>query len=64
MSESVFSPEKVERLHPYIQETANSLLDALKKKGCANGPVDLVKEFALPLPSYVRKLSKARLLPR
>lgn len=53
MVESLFTPKHVKKLQPYIQKTVNDLLAAMKKKGCANGPVDLVKEFALPVPSYV-----------
>ncbi|RYO99638.1 hypothetical protein DL766_010110 [Monosporascus sp. MC13-8B] len=53
MVEPFFTPDHVKKLQPYIQKTVDDLLDALKKKGCANGPVDLVKEFALPVPSYL-----------
>lgn len=53
MVESLFTPKHVKKLQPYIQKTVNDLLAAMKKKGCANGPVDLVKEFALPVPSYI-----------
>lgn len=53
MVESLFTPRHVKKLQPYIQKTVNDLLAAMKKKGCANGPVDLVKEFALPVPSYI-----------
>ena len=51
--ESFFTPEYVKHLQPYIQKTVDDLLAALKKKGSANEPVDLVNEFALPVPSYV-----------
>jgi nitric oxide reductase len=53
MVESWFTPEKVKSMQPYIDKTVNDLLDRMKAKGCANGPVDLVEEFALPVPSYV-----------
>ncbi|KAJ9132366.1 Cytochrome P450 55A1 [Pleurostoma richardsiae] len=53
MVEPLFIRERVEQLQPYIQKTVNDLLDAFKEKGCANGPVDLVKGFALPVPSYI-----------
>jgi nitric oxide reductase len=53
MVEPIFSPEAVKNLQPYIQKTVDGLLDELKSKGCADGPVDLVQEFALPVPSYV-----------
>lgn len=53
MVEPLFVPEHIRKLQPYIQKTVDDLLDAMKTKGCANGPVDLVQEFALPVPSYV-----------
>ncbi|WZH45500.1 P450nor complexed with 3 Pyridinealdehyde adenine dinucleotide [Fusarium acuminatum] len=53
MVEPIFSPEAVKNLQPYIQKTVDGLLDELKSKGCADGPVDLVQEFALPVPSYI-----------
>ncbi|KAJ2898739.1 Cytochrome P450 55A2 [Zalerion maritima] len=53
MVEPFFVPEHIKKLQPYIQETVDDLLDALKTKGCAKGPVDLVNEFALPVPSYI-----------
>ena len=53
MVQSWFTPEKVKSMQPYIDKTVNDLLDRMTAKGCANGPVDLVEEFALPVPSYV-----------
>ncbi|KAI6765736.1 hypothetical protein HG530_006806 [Fusarium avenaceum] len=53
MVEPIFTPEAVNNLQPYIQKTVDDLLDELKSKGCADGPVDLVQEFALPVPSYI-----------
>lgn len=53
MAESFFTPEHVKSLRPYIDKTVNDLLDRMKEKGCASGPVDLVEQFALPVPSYV-----------
>ncbi|KAM0214187.1 hypothetical protein ACHAQD_005544 [Fusarium lateritium] len=53
MVEPIFTPEAVMDLQPYIQKTVDDLLDELRKKGCADGPVDLVQEFALPVPSYI-----------
>lgn len=53
MVEPLFTQEHVNKLQPYIQKTVDDLLDALKAKGCADGPVDLVQEFALPVPSYI-----------
>lgn len=51
--ESLFTPEAVKKLQPYIKKTVDDLLENLKQKGSANKQVDLVKEFALPVPSYV-----------
>ena len=59
MAEPWFTPEKVKEMQPYIDKTVNDLLDRMKAKGCANGPVDLVEEFALPVPSYVHCLFSA-----
>ncbi|EFY96295.2 Cytochrome P450 CYP55A19 [Metarhizium robertsii ARSEF 23] len=42
-----------QRQVPFIQKTVDDLLAAMKAKGCAAAPVDLVKEFALPVPSYI-----------
>lgn len=53
MVESFFTAEHVEMLRPYIQKTADDLLEKMKAKGCSNGPVDLVENFALPVPSYI-----------
>jgi len=53
MVESWFTPEKIKSLQPYVDKTVNDLLDQLVAKGCASGPVDLVEEFALPVPSYI-----------
>ncbi|EXM15614.1 cytochrome P450 55A1 [Fusarium oxysporum f. sp. vasinfectum 25433] len=53
MVEPLFTPEAVKKLQPYIQQTVDDLLENLKQKGSANKQVDLVKEFALPVPSYI-----------
>jgi len=53
MVESYFTPKHVESMRPYIQKTADELLDKMKTKG-PNGSVDLVESFALPFPTYVR----------
>jgi cytochrome P450 len=58
MAESWFTPEKIKSMQPYIDKTVNDLLDRMKSRGCASGPVDLVEEFALPVPSYVRCLAE------
>ncbi|KAK0612114.1 cytochrome P450 [Immersiella caudata] len=53
MVESFFTPEHVQTLLPYIQKTADDLLAKMKTKDLSKGPVDLVENFALPLPSYI-----------
>ncbi|KAM0328964.1 hypothetical protein ACHAPQ_006964 [Fusarium lateritium] len=53
MVEPIFTPEAVKDLQPYIQKTVDDLLDELRRKDCTDGPVDLVQEFALPVPSYI-----------
>ncbi|KAK4220454.1 putative cytochrome P450 B-class [Podospora fimiseda] len=53
MVESVFTKEHIDSLKPYIQGTVEDLLNKMKEKGCSKGPVDLIQEFALPVPSYM-----------
>ena len=57
MVQPMFTREHVEEMKAYIQKTVDDLLDKMKAKGCQDGPVDLVQEFALPVPSYVRNLT-------
>ncbi|VUC27954.1 unnamed protein product [Clonostachys rosea] len=52
MVEPLFVREKIEAMKPYIQKTIDNLLDTMIAKGCAE-PVDLVENFALPVPSYI-----------
>lgn len=52
MVEPLFVLEHVKTLQPYIQKTVDDLLDKLAAKG-GKEPVDLIENFALPLPSYV-----------
>ncbi|KAH8899964.1 cytochrome P450 [Thozetella sp. PMI_491] len=53
MVEPLFVADHIRTLQPYIQKTVDDLLDELISNGCANGPVDLVEKFALPVPSYI-----------
>ncbi|KAF4341636.1 cytochrome P450 monooxygenase 55A1 [Fusarium beomiforme] len=53
MVEQIFTQEAVEKLQPYIQKTVDDLLEDLKQKRGADGPVHLAKIFALPVPSYI-----------
>lgn len=55
MVEPLFTKEHIENMRPHIRQTVNSLLDAVIKAGCEK-PVDIVQNFALPVPSYVRIL--------
>jgi cytochrome P450 len=52
MIEPLFAREHIDGMRPHIQQTVDSLLDALIKEG-GDKPVDLVEKFALPVPSYV-----------
>ncbi|KAH0439186.1 cytochrome p450 55a3 [Colletotrichum camelliae] len=52
MVESLFIAEHVETMKPYIQRTVDRLLDQMVAKGCKE-PVDLIENFALPVPSYI-----------
>jgi len=65
MVEEFFTTEHVKSLKPYIQKTVDELLDKMKAKGCADGPVDLVESFAMPVPSYVSGSTSSRVpVPR
>ncbi|TPX14781.1 uncharacterized protein E0L32_005176 [Thyridium curvatum] len=48
----LFTKEHVETMKPYIQKTVDDLLNKMLAKGCKE-PVDLVENFALPVPSYI-----------
>lgn len=48
----LFTKEHVETMKPYIQKTVDDLLNKMLANGCKE-PVDLVENFALPVPSYV-----------
>ncbi|KAI8257219.1 Cytochrome P450 55A3 [Colletotrichum sp. SAR 10_77] len=52
MVEPLFVAEHVETMKPYIQRTIDQLLDQMVAKGCEE-PVDLIENFALPVPSYI-----------
>lgn len=52
MVEPIFAWEQVLALKPFIHQTVDEVLSKMIAKGCAE-PVDLVAEFALPIPSYV-----------
>ncbi|WP_406673079.1 cytochrome P450 [Nonomuraea sp. N2-4H] len=45
-----FTVRRMKMLEPRITEITNDCIDAMEAKG---GPVDLVEEFALPIPSLV-----------
>ena len=46
---SAFTPTAIEQMRPFIQETVDSLLDAVP----ANGQIDMIHDFAYPLPILV-----------
>ncbi|MFJ3779228.1 cytochrome P450 [Streptomyces sp. NPDC090075] len=49
-----FTPRRVERLRPWIEELTTSLLDALERAAAeGDGVADLRRHFALPLPMEV-----------
>ncbi|PGH11887.1 hypothetical protein AJ80_06952 [Polytolypa hystricis UAMH7299] len=52
MVASLFTRERAETMRPHIQATADALLERMIAGGC-NPPVDLVEQFALPLPSFI-----------
>lgn len=52
MIDSLFTRQRIDSMRPHIQETVDSLLDAIIKKG-SEEPIDFVSNFALPVPSYV-----------
>ncbi|KAL4792926.1 cytochrome P450 [Aspergillus venezuelensis] len=49
MVESLFTKSATEKLRPQVQSIVDSLLSNIKKKGCKDGPVDLVSTLATPL---------------
>ena len=53
MVEAFIDDAAIERMRPHIQQTVDTLLDAMIKEYDGK-PVDLVEKFALPVPSYVR----------
>lgn len=52
MVEPLFVREHIASMKPYIQKTVDDLLDKMVEQGC-DEPVDLIEQFALPVPSYV-----------
>jgi len=50
MVQAPFTVRRIEAMRPDVQEIADELIDAMLAK---DGVVDLVEEFALPLPSLV-----------
>jgi cytochrome P450 len=46
-----FTPRLIERMRPRVQEIADTLLDAVKKKD--KGEMDLIDDYAFPLPITV-----------
>lgn len=52
MVEPLFVADHIETMKPYIQKTVDQLLDQMVAKGCKE-PIDLIENFALPVPSYI-----------
>jgi len=48
-----FTMRRLSRLRPGIEQIVNDRLDAMEEKAQRGEPVDLVEEFALPIPSLV-----------
>ncbi len=46
---TAFTPTAIEHMRPYVQKTVNTLLDAVQ----ANGKMDVIHDFAYPLPILV-----------
>ncbi len=46
---SAFTPAAVEQMRPYVERTVDNLLDAVQ----ANGQMDVIHDFAYPLPIMV-----------
>ncbi|KAF2627237.1 cytochrome P450 [Macroventuria anomochaeta] len=53
MIEELFTRERIAALRPEIQRIVDHVLDAIVEKGCAQGPVDLVEDFATPIPTRI-----------
>jgi nitric oxide reductase len=53
MIEELFTRERVEAMRPEIQRIIDNVLDGIIEKGCAQGPVDLVENFATPIPTRI-----------
>ncbi|GJC87448.1 cytochrome P450 55A3 [Colletotrichum liriopes] len=52
MVEPLFVRDHINSMRPYVQKTVDKLLDQMVKRGC-DEPVDLIENFALPVPSYI-----------
>jgi nitric oxide reductase len=52
MVESFIDDAAIERMRPHIQQTVDSLLDAMINDYDGK-PIDLIENFALPVPSYI-----------
>lgn len=53
MVEDLFTRDRIEAMRPEIQRIVDDVLDAIVKKGCTDGPVDLIEEFATPIPTRI-----------
>ena len=53
MVEPLFSEHRIKAMQPYIQKTVDTLLSAMIEKRQPGRRIDLVQEFALPVPPYI-----------
>lgn len=49
MTESFFTHEAAKAMTPQVEQIVSSLLDNIARKGCKDGPIDLMSELAEPL---------------
>ncbi|GKT72138.1 cytochrome P450 [Colletotrichum tofieldiae] len=52
MVEPLFVRDHINSMRPYVRKTVDKLLDQMVKRGCDES-VDLIENFALPVPSYI-----------
>ncbi len=57
MLEPSFTAEAVDKMRPMMQGIVDTVLETMVKKGCPN-PVDLVEEFAQPVPTQASSPSR------
>lgn len=53
MIEDLFTRKSIAAMRPEIQRIVDDVLDDIVRKGCTQGPVDLVEDFATPIPTRI-----------